>query len=128
VVEELHDVLDDDDHLVGRLAVAGLAAGGDARGRVDEVDGHRLGATAPLDDGELDALAVLESRHTLRQRARGHKDVAALVAADEAEPLVGVEELDLAGGHVGPLRVGWGMAWWAGLRRSCAHGRLLVYV
>src|SRR5262245_59177437 len=47
-VEQLHDVLDDDDELLGRLAVALAAVGGDRLDGVEELDGQRLGTLAAL--------------------------------------------------------------------------------
>ena len=79
---------------------------GDARGRLEKAHGQRLGATAALDDAELDPGTVLQRGHTLGQGAGGHEDVAALggvVGGHESEALLGVVELHLASRHAAPL-------------------------
>src|SRR5215208_721239 len=53
VVEQLDDVLDDDHHLVGRLALSRALGRDDGRSRVEDPHGERLGAAATLDDAEL---------------------------------------------------------------------------
>src|SRR6185312_10225306 len=55
VVEQLDDVLDDDDHLVDRLALSGALGRDDGGSRVEDPHGERLSATTTLDDAELDA-------------------------------------------------------------------------
>src|SRR5580765_1060059 len=102
VVEQPDDVLDDHDHLVGRLAVAHLLVDRNARRRVEDAHGEGLGAATAVGDPELDARAALERRDASGERARRHEDVAALVVGDEPEALLLVEELDLACGHPAP--------------------------
>ena len=55
--------------------------------------------------------ALTGESHSLRERVAVDEDVAAVVASEEAEALLGVVPLDLAGGHGSPLqscRDGWG--------------------
>src|SRR6188472_3785115 len=100
VVEQLDDVLDDDDHLVGRLALGGPLGGDDRRGRVEDANGERLGAAATLDDAELDPRTRLQRGRTLGQRAGVQEHVGApVIVGEEAEALLRVVEPDLAGGH-----------------------------
>jgi hypothetical protein len=98
-VEQLHEVLDDRDHLV-RLLVRVLGGGGDGRRRLKQPYLERLGALAALRDAELDPLPL---RHGLRpcgQRGRVHEYLGPpVVAGEEAETLLGVVPLDLAGRH-----------------------------
>src|SRR5690349_22585122 len=65
VVEELDDVLDDDHHLVGGLALRRSLRGDDGGRRVEDPDRQRLGAAPPLDDAELDAGARLQRGRAL---------------------------------------------------------------
>jgi predicted lipid-binding transport protein (Tim44 family) len=98
-VEQLHQVLDDRDHLV-RLLVRVLGDGGDGRRRLKEPHLERLGALAALGDAELDPLPL---RHGLRpggQRGGMHEYLGTpVIAGEEAETLLGVIPLDLAGRH-----------------------------
>ena len=98
-VEQLHQVLDDRDHLV-RLLVRVLGDGGDGRRRLKEPHLERLGALAALRDAELDPLPL---RHGLRpcgQRGGMHEYLGTpVIAGEEAETLLGVIPLDLAGRH-----------------------------
>ena len=98
-VEQLHQVLDDRDHLV-RLLVRVLGDGGDGRRRLEEAHLERLGALAPLRDAELDPLPLC---HRLRPCGQGggmHEYLGPpVIAGEEAETLLGVVPLDLAGRH-----------------------------
>jgi MFS family permease len=98
-VEQLHQVLDDRDHLV-RLLVRVLGGRGDGRRRLKEPHLERLGALAALRDAELDPLPL---RHGLRpcgQRGGMHEYLGTpVIAGEEAETLLGVIPLDLAGRH-----------------------------
>jgi hypothetical protein len=98
-VEQLHQVLDDRDHLV-RLLVRVLGDGGDGRRRLEEAHLERLGALAPLRDAELDPLPLC---HRLRPCGQGggvHEYLGTpVIAGEEAETLLGVVPLDLAGRH-----------------------------
>jgi MFS family permease len=102
-VEQLHQVLDDRDHLV-RLLVRVLGDGGDGRRRLEEPHLERLGALAALRDAELDPLPL---RHGLRprgQRGGMHEYLGTpVIAGEEAETLLGVIPLDLAGRHAQDL-------------------------
>jgi MFS family permease len=98
-VEQLHQVLDDRDHLVW-LLVRVLGDGGDGRRRLKEPHLERLGALAALRDAEFDPLPL---RHGLRpcgQRGGMHENLGTpVIAGEEAETLLGVIPLDLAGRH-----------------------------
>src|SRR5699024_10172363 len=86
-------VLDDRGQLIGFAALGRRDRGGRAEDR------HRERLIAPLarHDTELDALARLERLHVLWQRRGMDEDVTAVVAGEEAEALLAVEPLDLAG-------------------------------
>src|SRR6478672_11672178 len=107
VVEQLDDVLDDDDHLVGRLALGRTLGRNDGGSRVEDPHGERLGAATTLDDPELDPRAGLQRGRALGQRAGVQEHVGApVVVGEEAEALLRVVEPDLAGGHGYSLRHG----------------------
>src|SRR6478752_10714960 len=101
-VEQLHDVLEDDDQLLGRLAGLRGLVGGDGLDRVEHRDRQRLGTLAALDDAELDTHALLQGRDALGERVRVQEDVRAGVLGDESEALVRVVEPDLASRHSPP--------------------------
>ncbi len=69
------------------------------RQRVEQPDGQSLGTAPALGDAELQALTGLQRLDALRQRGLPNVDVPAAVLRDEAEPLVRVVPLDLAGRH-----------------------------
>ena len=81
--------------------------GRDRRGhrgqRVEHAHLQRLVTAAAGDDAELHPLAGLELRRPGRQGVLVHEDVGTVLARQEAETLLRVEPLDLAGGHVGSL-------------------------
>jgi hypothetical protein len=98
-VEQLHQVLDDRDHLV-RLLVLVLGDGGDGRGRLQEAHLERLGALAALGDAELDPLPLCHGLRPGGQRGGMHEYLGTpVIAGEEAETLLGVIPLDLAGRH-----------------------------
>ena len=98
-VEQLHEVLDDRDHLV-RLLAGVLGGGGrDIGRRLKEPHLQRLGPLAPFHDAELDSLSLAQGGRPGRQRGRMHENLAPVIAGEEAEPLFGVIPLDLAGRH-----------------------------
>jgi hypothetical protein len=98
-VQQLHEVLDDRDHLV-RLLAGVLGRGGrDVRQGLEQSHLQRLGALAPLHDPELDPLALTQGRRPGGQRGRVQEDLTPVIAGEEAEPLFGVIPLDLAGRH-----------------------------
>jgi hypothetical protein len=66
------------------------------------VDGQRLLAALALGDAELHPLAGLERGEAGRERRGVDEDVAAVVLREEAEALLGVVPLDLAGRHGRP--------------------------
>src|SRR4051812_26794834 len=103
VVEQLDQVLDDRDQLVGLLAAALRVRGGHRGQRVEDADLQRLVAPAAGDDAELDALTGLELRRPRGEGVLVHEDVRAVLAREEAETLLRLDPLDLAGGHVGSL-------------------------
>jgi hypothetical protein len=98
-VEQLHEVLDDGDHLV-RLLAGVLGDSGRDVGRCLQ-DSHlqRLGPLASLHDAELDSLPLAQGGRPGRQRGRMHEDLTPVIAGEETEPLFGVIPLDLAGRH-----------------------------
>ena len=98
-VEQLHEVLDDRDHLVRLLACVLGDGGRDVGRRLKEPHLERLGPLAPLHDAELDPLSLGQGGRPGRQRGRMHEDLAPVIAGEEAEPLFGVIPLDLAGRH-----------------------------
>ena len=71
--------------------------------RVQDAHLQRLVTAAAGDDAELHPLAGLQLRRPGRQGVLVHEDVRAVLAREEAETLLRVEPLDLAGGHVGSL-------------------------
>ena len=98
-VEQLHEVLDDRDHLV-RLLAGVLGDGGrDVGRRLEEPHLQCLGPLASFHDAELDSLSLAQGGRPVRQRGRMHEDLAPVIAGEEAEPLFGVIPLDLAGRH-----------------------------
>jgi hypothetical protein len=98
-VEQLHEILDDRDHLV-RLLAGVLGHGSRHVGRrLKESHLQCLCALAALHDAELDPLALPQSGRPGRQRGRMHEDLTPVIAGEEAEPLFGVIPLDLAGRH-----------------------------
>ncbi len=97
-VEQLHQVLDDRDHLV-RLLVRVLGGGGDDRRRLKESHLQRLRALTAFGDAELDPLPLRQDLGPGGQRGRMHEDLSPVIAGEEAEPLFGVIPLDLAGRH-----------------------------
>jgi hypothetical protein len=98
-VEQLHEVLDDRDHLV-RLLAGVLGSGGRDVGQcLKEPQLQRLGPLAPFDDAELHPLPLAQGGRPVRQRGRMHEDLSPVIAGEEAEPLFGVIPLDLAGRH-----------------------------
>ena len=98
-VEQLHQVLDDRDHLV-RLLVRVLGDGGDGRGCLKEPHLQRLGALATLRDAELDPLPLCHGLRPCGQRGGMHEYLGTpVIAGEEAETLLGVIPLDLAGRH-----------------------------
>jgi hypothetical protein len=99
LVEQLHEVFDDRDHLVRLLAVALGSGRRDVRRCLQEPHLERLRALAALNDAELDPLPLTEGGRPRRQRGRMHEDLATVIAGEEAEPLFGVIPLDLAGRH-----------------------------
>src|SRR5690606_23462996 len=92
-VEELHEILDDDGHVIGLHAVALR----EAHGRVEHPHGERLKTLATVGDAELEAGARLERLGAGRKRRGVQEDVLAVICRDEAEPLLVVVEPDLAG-------------------------------
>jgi hypothetical protein len=99
LVEQLHEVFDDRDHLVRLLAVALGNGGRDVRRCLKEPHLERLRALAALHDAELDPLTLPQGGRPRWQRGRMHEDLATVIAGEEAEPLFGVIPLDLAGRH-----------------------------
>jgi MFS family permease len=97
-VEQLHEILDDRDHLVW-LRAGVLGDGRDGRRRLEDPHLQRLGALAAFHDAELDPLALTQGFRPGGQRGRMHEDLTAVIALEEAEPLFGVIPLDLAGRH-----------------------------
>ena len=98
-VEQLHEVLDDRDHLV-RLLAGVLGDGGrDVRRRFKEPHLQRLGPLTSFHDAELNPLSLAQGGRPSRQRGRMHEYLAPVIAGEEAEPLFGVIPLDLAGRH-----------------------------
>jgi MFS family permease len=98
-VEQLHQVLDDRDHLV-RLLVRVLGDRGDGRRRLKEPHLERLGALAALRDAELDPLPLCHGLRPCGQRGGMHEYLGTpVIAGEEAETLLGVIPLDLAGRH-----------------------------
>jgi MFS family permease len=98
-VEQLHQVLDDRDHLV-RLLVRVLGDGGDGRRRLEQPHLERLGALAALGDAELDPLALCHGLRPCGQGGGMHEYLGTpVIAGEEAETLLGVIPLDLAGRH-----------------------------
>ena len=97
VIEQLDQVFDDQDHLVGLLA--GLLGGGHGRRRLEEPDLKRLRTATPLGHAELHPLSLPQRRGPGRQRGGVHEHFAAVVTGEKAIPLVGVVPLDLAGRH-----------------------------
>ena len=76
------------------------------RHRVEQPHRQRLLALLALRDAELDPRAVRQGLDAVGQGGGVDEDVAAVVVAgQEAEALLGVEELDLAGGHEDLLSV-----------------------
>jgi len=94
-VQQADQVLDDDGHVLGRLA-PGLD---DRRGRVEHAHLQRLVAAAALHDPELHPRARAQRRGPRGHRVGADEDVAALLGREEAETLVGVVPLDLACWH-----------------------------
>jgi len=98
-VEQLHEVLDDRDHLV-RLLASVLGSGRRDVGRgLKQSHLQCLGSLAPFHDPELDSLSLGQGGRPGRQCGRMHEDLAPVIAGEEAEPLFGVIPLDLAGRH-----------------------------
>ena len=98
-VEQLHQVLDDRDHLV-RLLMRVLGDGGDGQRRLKQAHLERLGALAALGDAELDPLALCHGLGPCGQRGGMHEYLGTpVIAGEEAETLLGVVPLDLAGRH-----------------------------
>src|SRR6202040_1626143 len=64
-----------------------------------------LRPAASLGHPELHALPLTERGRPRGQRRRMHEDLAAVVAGEEAIPLVGVVPLDLAGRHAQTSRL-----------------------
>ena len=116
-VEQLDQVLDDHDHLVGVLP----ADLGDRRRRLEQPDLEGLDSPAPLGHAELDPLAGPQGGAARRQRRGMHEDLTPVVAGEKAESFVGVIPFDLASGH-GPDLMQSGRA---GERRS-SNSRLSV--
>src|SRR5680860_1077111 len=94
-IEELHEVFDDDRHVVGRLAVEL----GHARRGLDDSHGERLRAALAIGNTELQLGTGLD-RGSRGQRRSVEKDLVAVIGCDEAEAFFLVVELDLAGGHL----------------------------
>ncbi len=101
-VEQLDQVLDDDGHLLGILALRLCNGARHRRQWVEHAQRQRLLAATALGDPELDPGAGLEGRYTSRQRGLVNEDVAALVLGEEAEALLRVVPLHLAAGHARP--------------------------
>src|SRR5690606_30605204 len=125
-VEQLDEVLDDRDHVLGRLALGARHR----RRRVEHRHRERLLAATAVGDAELHPRARARRRGARRHRGRVEEDLTAVVGRDETEAAVGVEELDLAGGHVF-LPVGDGArvsaptarSRWTNHKRTCVRGR-----
>ena len=98
-VEQLHQVLDDRDHLVGLLAGVLGGGGRNVGRRLEQPHLQRLRPLAPFHDAELDPLPLGQGLRPGRQRGRMHEYLAPVIAGEEAEPLFGVIPLDLAGRH-----------------------------
>ncbi|CAM5448906.1 hypothetical protein SALBM135S_06759 [Streptomyces alboniger] len=96
VLQECRQVLDDRGQFV-RLAAL---RGGHGRRRVENRHGQGLVSALTGDDSELHALSRLECVDAGGQYGGVHEDIAAVVAGEEAEALLAVEPLDLAGRHV----------------------------
>ena len=97
-VEQLHQVLDDRDHLV-RLLVRVLGGSG-GRGRLEQAHLKRLSALTALGDAELDPLPLGDGLRPGGQRRGVHEYLGApVITGEEAETLLGVIPLDLAGRH-----------------------------
>src|SRR5665647_220833 len=94
-VEQPHQVLDDDRHVVGRLA----AELGQAGRRLEHTHGQRLGTALAVGDAEFELRARLD-RHAGGQGRSVQEDLLAVIGTDEAKTLLLVVELDLAGRHV----------------------------
>jgi len=99
LVEQLHEVFDDRDHLVRLLADVLGSGGRDVRGGLEEPHLEGLRALAALHDAELDPLTLPQGLRSRRQRGGMHEYLAPVIAGEEAEPLFGVIPLDLAGRH-----------------------------
>jgi len=98
-VEQLHEVLDDRDHLVRLLAGVLGGGGGNVGRRLEEPHLQRLRPLASFHDAELNPLPLAEGVCPGGQCGRMHEDLAPVIAGEEAEPLFGVIPLDLAGRH-----------------------------
>src|SRR5262245_7430991 len=94
-IEQLDEVLNDGHHLIGLLPLRLR----DRRWRFEHTYRERLVTATTLGHAELNALPGPQYRHPLGQRGGVYEDVGAVVARDEAEALLAVEPLDLAGGH-----------------------------
>ncbi len=98
VLQERRQVLDDRRQLVGLLALGR----GDRGRRVQQGEGECLVTALPGDHAELDSLPRLQCLDSGGEDRGMHEDVTAVVAGEEAEALLAVEPLDLAGRHVCP--------------------------
>src|SRR6187431_2744960 len=92
VVEELHEVFEDDRHVVGGLA----STLGETDGSLEDADGEGLKAALAVGDAELEPGALFGCRSSGGQGRGVQEDVLAVITRDEAEALLLVVEPDLA--------------------------------
>src|SRR5690554_70777 len=98
-VEQLHQVFNDDRHVVGRLA----AHLGEAGRGVENSCRQRLRTALAVSDSELQSGAGPHGRGSGWQGRGVQEDFLAVIGTDEAEALLFVVELNLAGRHGVPL-------------------------
>ena len=96
IVEQLDEVFDDDDHVLGRLSVSLTLGRRDRRGRFEHADLQSLRPTPTFDDAELDSGAALEGGDAVGECVGMKEDVAASVIGKESKALFRVVPLDLA--------------------------------
>jgi MFS family permease len=98
-VEQLHEVLDDRDHLVRLLPRVLRDGRRHVRRRLKQPHLQCLCSLAPFRDTELDPLPLTQGGRPFGQRGGVHKHLASVITGEEAEALLGVIPLDLAGRH-----------------------------